>query len=108
MGNVYDVVFFCVQVTQVASVSIGGDGKDADVYVPCVADGLLGLTTDKGSNNVNKLTTDKVTWKYPDGCSHAPTASESPSSPNPPKKSGAGALNAHSLAFVAPLLALVL
>jgi len=96
------------KVTQVASVSIGGDGKDADVYVPCVADGLLGLTTDKGSNNVNMVSTDKVTWKYPDGCSHAPTASESPSSPNPPKKSGAGALNAHSLAFVAPLLALVL
>ena len=100
--------FFCSQVTQVASVSIGGDGKDADVYVPCVADGLLGLTTDKGSNNVNMVSTDKVTWKYPDGCSHAPTASESPSSPNPPKKSGAGALNAHSLAFIAPLLALVL
>ena len=100
--------FFCVQVTQVASVSIGGDGKDADVYVPCVADGLLGLTTDKGSNNVNMVSTDKVTWKYPDGCSHAPTASESPSSPNPPKKSGAGALHAHLLAFVAPLLALVL
>ena len=60
MGNVSDVVFFCVQVTQVASVSIGGDGKDADVYVPCVADGLLGLTTDKGSNNVNKVTTDKA------------------------------------------------
>ena len=100
--------FFCVQVTQVASVSIGGDGKVADVYVPCVADGLLGLTTDKGSNNVNMVSTDKVTWKYPDGCSHAPTASESPSSPNPPKKSGAGALHAHLLAFVAPLLALVL
>ena len=59
------------KVEKVKSVSIGGDFKDAEVHVPCVAGGLLGLTTSSGGNNVNAVPTDKVAWKWPDGCSHA-------------------------------------
>ena len=97
-----------VKVEKVESVSIGGDFKDAEVHVPCVAGGLLGLTTASGANNVNAVPTDRVTWKWPDGCSHAPKAPapSPPSTPTPPKS---GALAVHGatsgFAILVPALA---
>lgn len=96
------------KVEKVESVSIGGDFKDAEVHVPCVAGGLLGLTTASGANNVNAVPTDRVTWKWPDGCSHAPKAPDPspPSTPTPPKS---GALAVHGatsgFAILVPALA---
>ena len=96
------------KVEKVKSVSIGGDFKDAEVHVPCVAGGLLGLTTASGANNVNAVPTDRVTWKWPDGCSHAPKAPDPspPSTPTPPKS---GALAVHGatsgIAILVPALA---
>ena len=96
------------RVEKVKSVSIGGDFKDAEVHVPCVAGGLLGLTTASGANNVNAVPTDRVTWKWPDGCSHAPVAAPDPSppsTPTPPKSGARAAVATGGFAIILPALA---
>lgn len=96
------------RVEKVESVSIGGDFKDAEVHVPCVAGGLLGLTTASGGNNVNAVPTDRVTWRWPDGCSHQPEAAPDPSpasTPTPPKSGARAAVATGRFAILLPALA---